>query len=120
MCLLMHKCIDFLTLYLEVVMLQHYTVLSNDSPQCCTAVLCNANLMDRTWFIAVVSSVFPILIVKLIIFTPLPPSLSVYRYAYIYPLAITEIILDNQPTNPKLRGNHLFLWDCRPTGMALL
>lgn len=78
MCLLMHKCIDFLTLYLEVVMLQHYTVLSNDSPQCCTAVLCNANLMDRTWFITVVSSVFPILIVKLIIFTSLPPSLSVY------------------------------------------
>ena len=81
----MHKYIDFLTIYLEVIMLQHDTVLSNYSLQCCASALCNAKLMDRTWFITVVSFVFPVLTVKLIIFI------------YMYQLAIAETLLGNQP-----------------------
>lgn len=41
--------------------------------------------MDRKWFITVASSVFPLLIIKLIIFS------------YVYQLAIASIILGDQP-----------------------
>ena len=55
MCLHVHKYENFLATYLEVIILQCYTLLSNYSPRCSTAVLYKANLMDKKWFITVAS-----------------------------------------------------------------
>lgn len=83
MCL--HECKNFLATYLEVVILQRCALLSDYSPKCCTAVLCNDNPMDRKWFNTMASSTFPLLIIRLIIFS------------YVQQLAIAAIIFGNQP-----------------------
>lgn len=83
MCL--HECKNFLATYLEVVILRRCALLSDYSPKCCTAVLCNDNPMDRKWFNTMASSTFPLLIIRLIIFS------------YVQQLAIAAIIFGNQP-----------------------
>lgn len=80
----MHKCKNFLATYLEVVILEHYTALSGYFPNCCKAVLYNANPMDRRWFSTVALSIFLLMIIRLVIFL------------YVQQLATAALILGSQ------------------------